>query len=192
MITSDDIMDLAEPPPGFVPVPYRGGFIYVKPDYAKDEDGMYLPMDAHEAEAYVKARNTILPRSAMVTAIWHAADIKLKPYPLSDKNTGEPNFYRPGPQGMTAPRWFKVHDDIVKLQLDKAGAKPGDLIAGHKKDIIQGRRRGRVAIFGWHRLNGDPIQPVSNIHAASYKDYSHGTREVFPMWKNQDGEWANL
>ena len=37
---------------------------------------------------------------------------------------------------------------------------------------------GRIAIFGWHRLNGMPIQPLSTVHGACYADYSHGIRLV--------------
>ena len=37
---------------------------------------------------------------------------------------------------------------------------------------------GRVAIYGWHRRSGDPIQPVSTVHGATYSDYSHGIRLV--------------
>jgi hypothetical protein len=35
-----------------------------------------------------------------------------------------------------------------------------------------------VAIYGWHRRDGKPIQPLSTVHEASYADYSHGIRLV--------------
>ena len=37
---------------------------------------------------------------------------------------------------------------------------------------------GKIAIYGWHRLNGAPIQPLSTVHGACYADYSHGIRLV--------------
>jgi hypothetical protein len=40
------------------------------------------------------------------------------------------------------------------------------------------RAPGRVAIYGWHRSNGDPIQPLSTVHGEFYADYSHGIRLV--------------
>lgn len=56
------------------------------------------------------------------------------------------------------------------------------LIAGHKKDVVANKRLvqrpDRVAIYGWHRPDGRPIQPVSLVHEASYADYSHGIRWV--------------
>ena len=38
--------------------------------------------------------------------------------------------------------------------------------------------RSHVTIYGWHRLNGKAIQPVTNIHTDTYVDYSHGVRLV--------------
>jgi hypothetical protein len=37
---------------------------------------------------------------------------------------------------------------------------------------------GRVALYGWHDLNGAPIQPLSTRHGEHYLDYSHGLRLV--------------
>ena len=62
------------------------------------------------------------------------------------------------------------------------GAAPGALTAGHKKDLVLSQRLweqpGRVAIYGWHRADGTPIQPLSTVHGARYADYSHGVRLV--------------
>ena len=56
------------------------------------------------------------------------------------------------------------------------------LISGHKKDVVLTNRLARagakIAIYGWHRLSGTPIQPLSTVHSASYADYSHGIRLV--------------
>jgi hypothetical protein len=37
---------------------------------------------------------------------------------------------------------------------------------------------GKVAIYGWHKPDGKPIQPLYAGHAAYYVDYSHGIRLV--------------
>ena len=34
----------------------------------------------------------------------------------------------------------------------------------------------RVAIYGWHKLDGKPIQPLTIVHVNWYVDYSHGVR----------------
>ena len=63
------------------------------------------------------------------------------------------------------------------------------LIAGHKKDVVYMHiNSSRVAIYGWHRLTGEHIQPYSSVHHDEYYDYNHGVRpvgsEVFRY-----GEW---
>ena len=76
----------------------------------------------------------------------------------------------------------------MQAQLDSvvdghARVAAGDLVAGHKKDLVLTRkmqgRPDRVAIYGWHRLSGEPIQPVSTVHVDWYADYSHGVRLVW-------------
>ena len=58
----------------------------------------------------------------------------------------------------------------------------GPLVAGHKKDIVTTNRLkekpNRVAIYGWHKLDGKPIQPLTIVHGDTYVDYSHGVRLV--------------
>ena len=79
------------------------------------------------------------------------------------------------------------HTDSVRGQLlsrDMERPEHG-LMAGHKKDIILSGKiyehdyaSDRVVIYGWHRGDKDPIQPVYNGHASHYADYSHGVRVV--------------
>jgi len=66
------------------------------------------------------------------------------------------------------------------------GAPLGALVSGDKKDVVMSNRLamnlGRIAIYGWHRGPGQPIQPLSTVHGANYADYSHGIRLI--------SEWA--
>ena len=62
-------------------------------------------------------------------------------------------------------------------------ASLGDLVAGHKKDVIISNKiyeksSKPVVIYGWHYQNGTPIQPVYAGHSETYADYSHGIRLV--------------
>jgi len=111
----------------------------------------------------------------MVDIIYRKADIKLAPQPIppSDKMTTVPVFMQ--------------HTDSVKQQIAQIGFdRSADyIIAGHKKDIIisnkiysADRNYERVVIYGWHRSDNDPIQPVYNGHSAGYADYSHGVRLI--------------
>ena len=40
------------------------------------------------------------------------------------------------------------------------------------------QRPRRVAIYGWRKLDGTPIQPLTTVHWDGYVDYSHGVRLV--------------
>ena len=61
--------------------------------------------------------------------------------------------------------------------------QPG-LIAGIKKDVVitgkipRDPKPNRVAIYGWHKPDGSPIQPLYTGHVDWYVDYSHGIRLV--------------
>ena len=61
-----------------------------------------------------------------------------------------------------------------------AGSTNPEKVAGIKKDLVVSNRLAekpnRVAIYGWHKPDGQPIQPLTTVHAASYVDYSHGLR----------------
>ena len=82
---------------------------------------------------------------------------------------------------MTTVAVFLRHNEIVRAA--RAGNVPlGALVAGHKKDVVIANKvfatTGKVAIYGWHKLDGKPIQPLYTGHTASYADYSHGIRLV--------------
>jgi hypothetical protein len=61
------------------------------------------------------------------------------------------------------------------------------LITGIKKDVVisdrvsRSAQPGRVAIYGWHKPDGKPIQPLYTGHINWWVDYSHGIRFVYRM-----------
>lgn len=145
----------------------------VTPDYlavGSDRDYVRVPLGLRAATRISDEFNMILPTPRMVDMIYRAADLRLAPQPMP-----------PGPQ-MTSTAYFVRHNATVEAQRRRAGAAPGTLISGTKKDVVLTTRlaanRGRVAIYGWHRTNGQPIQPLSTVHGAGYADYSHGVRLV--------------
>ncbi|MDX1383835.1 MAG: hypothetical protein R3190_09355, partial [Thermoanaerobaculia bacterium] len=86
----------------------------------------------------------------------------------------------PGPR-MRSSEYYLRHQRLIEEAWPPG---PRDRIAaGHKKDVVVTRRlqnaRERIAIYGWHRLDDSPIQPLSLVHGARYADYSHGVRLVF-------------
>jgi hypothetical protein len=74
---------------------------------------------------------------------------------------------------------------MIEKQSRAHGIHLGTLVSGHKKDVVITNRLinrpGQIAIYGWHRAKGAPIQPLSTVHGANYADYSHGIRLISEM-----------
>lgn len=146
----------------YVKIPFKGKFIYVSSDYYK-VDGMRKPLSRKQAEKIARQHGAVLPTKEMVDAIWKYADLKLNPQPL------------PAGPLMTKPVYFAKHNEMIEKQINH---RSYELVAGHKKDIIRPERQGRVTLYGWHRLNGVPIQPITNVHDDNYGDYANCLRLV--------------
>jgi len=145
----------------------------VLPDYlalGSDRDFLHIPMGLETALTVADRFGFVLPTARMVDAIYRQAAIKLPPRPL------------PPSDRMRTTGYFLDHERQLQGQLREQAATPGALVAGHKKDLVLTerlrRKPGRVAIYGWHRSDGQPIQPLSTVHGARYADYSHGVRLV--------------
>ena len=131
-----------------------------------DADFVRMPMTPLTAQAYCDAAGFALPTRKLVVETWRQARRKLWPQPLVLERE--------------SPRTFLRHHRIIEEQL--AGTPRGALVAGHKKDLVVSNRLveqpRRVAIFGWIKPTGEPIQPLSIVHGESYVDYSHGARPL--------------
>jgi len=152
----------------------------VTPDYlaiGSNTDYVLMPMTPLLAQRLADALACSLPTQRMVDAIYRSAALKLRPEPI------------PPSAAMVTTQVFLDHNALVKTQ--RAGyveAFPlGALVAGHKKDIIISRAIAAnlkpttprpVVIYGWHKPDGIPIQPIYNGHSETYADYSHGARLV--------------
>ena len=147
--------------------------ICVMPDYlavGNDRDFLRMPMGFAAAAQVAAGLGFVLPTPRMVDAIYRQSERHLHPQPL-----------RAGPQ-MRSTAYFTRHNADIFAQLRRLATAPGLLLAGHKKDVVLSNRMdshpGRLAIYGWHQANGEPIQPLSTAHGLEYVDYSHGIRLV--------------
>jgi len=147
--------------------------IFVMPDYlaiGSDSDFLLIPMTLRTATQIALRFGFVLPTKKMVDAIFRQSAFHFTPDPLP-----------PGPQ-MSSTAYYVKHDERIKEQRQTLGKSLDALVSGHKKDVVLTNRLaraiGRIAIYGWHRLSGIPIQPLSTVHQASYADYSHGIRLV--------------
>lgn len=135
-----------------------------------DSDFLLVPMGLDSALAVASKFGFMLPTRRIVDLIYRAADVRLLPQPL------------PASDRMRSTAYLQQHDALVQQQRAALGVAPGALTAGHKKDLVLSEKLwqqpGRVAIYGWQRADGTPIQPLSTVHGARYADYSHGVRLV--------------
>lgn len=156
---------------GFVPVTLRRAshtlVFQVMPDYlavGSDADFVRVPLTPMTAQLLADAFGCSLPTKALVDAIYAQAALQLEPFPLTEARE--------------AASTFAQHNRHIERQRQD---KPlGGLVAGIKKDIVLTNRLrekpNRVAIYGWHKRDGLPIQPLSTVHRDTYVDYSHGIR----------------
>lgn len=147
--------------------------IFVMPDYlaiGSDRDFLRIPMGLYTALEVADRYGFILPTRKMVDAIFKQAAFRFAPDPLPA-----------GPQ-MRSTTYYSKHNGNIMAQRPAFGCPLEALVSGHKKDVVLTNRLtqsgGRVAIYGWHRPSGIPIQPLTTVHRAEYADYSHGIRLV--------------
>ena len=149
---------------------------YVMPDYlsiGNNNDWARVPLTPETAQKIANRYHCFLPTRKMVNDIYRQAKVKLSPEPM-----------------------FAFRDSTVTMwqhHLMIEGQRHGrkGLIAGIKKDVVMSAalsshaKKDRVAIYGWHRLNEQPIQPLYTGHVNWYVDYSHGIRLVYQtIWIN--------
>jgi hypothetical protein len=146
--------------------------IWVMPDYLSigcNEDFLRIPLTMPSATAVANEFGFSLPTPKIVDAIHAQSDFQFEPIPM-----------RPGPM-MRSSDYYLRHQRMTEEQ--RARRPLGELVSGHKKDVVLTTRLlhhlDRIAIYGWQRRDGDPIQPLSKWHGQGYADYSHGIRLVW-------------
>jgi hypothetical protein len=143
---------------------------FVLPDYlsiGSDNDFARIPLTPITAQYIADSLHCFLPTRKIVNDIYKAAKVKLEPVPMYAFRDSAVTMYQ--------------HNLIIEgqRQLRKG------LIAGIKKDVVltgsitRNPKPNRVAIYGWHKPDGNPIQPLYTGHVNWYVDYSHGIRLVY-------------
>lgn len=154
--------EVSAPESDWVEVECKGERWLVAPSYI-------APVGIGEAESIAKQRGCQLPSRELVDAIWKAADLKVDGATLVRKD-----FLTWSQAEMDAA---SVHEDQAKRVLEAIADRPYRLVAGTYKDVIR-TTYGKLALYGWHRTDGTPVQPVFTGHAPTWRDYSQGLRLV--------------
>lgn len=148
---------------------------FVLPDYLAigcDTNYFLCPMSPIIATKIADSIGCTLPTRKMVNDIYSQASLKLAPLTIPASGT------------MTTVQAFDQHNSMVKAQRSSSLTTfpLGTLVGGDKKDVVISNQiyttANRVVIYGWHTSIGNPIQPLSNVHADTYMDYSHGMRFI--------------
>ena len=146
------------------------GYYFVAPDYLSvgtNDDWARIDITPMAAQKILQQWHCSLPTRKMVDDIYKQAKIKLAPVPMYAFRDSSPTMWQ--------------HHLIIEGQ--RKGKK--GLIAGIKKDVVistkilKETKQNKVAIYGWHKLEGKPIQPLYTGHVNWYVDYSHGIRTVY-------------
>jgi hypothetical protein len=144
----------------------------VMPDYlaiGDDNDFCRIPMNPRTAQRLADLYGCSLLTAKISDHIWSESEVKLAPF----------NYIPVGHENELVSK-FVDHNAQIEKQLAEAGGHHGQLVAGIKKDVILSSciadRPDRVVLYGWHRTDGNRIQPVYCGHIYWYVDYSHGIR----------------
>ncbi|MDY7395933.1 hypothetical protein UMM65_11810 [Aureibaculum sp. 2210JD6-5] len=145
---------------------------WATPDYLSigtNKDFVRMPLTPQSAQLLADQFHCVLPTTKMVDEIYKTANQKLPPIPLTENRDSLLTFVK--------------HHLLIQEQLQHK--IPNRIVAGIKKDVVQSTavlknpKPNRVAIYGWHKLDGKPIQPLYTGHVDWYVDYSHGIRLIY-------------
>jgi hypothetical protein len=146
--------------------------IEVAPDQlgvGSDDDWFRTPLSPAAAGRLCDRLSCLPPTRRISDHIHKRAYVRLEPRPI------------PPSPAMTTPRVFLDHQLMIERDLGPR-ERDGRLVAGQNKDVVitptLDDRTERVAIYGWHRPDGRPIQALYTKHRSTWVDYSHGLRLV--------------
>lgn len=142
--------------------------LFVLPDYlsiGNNKNFARIPLTPKTAQKIADSLHCFLPTKTIVDYIYQHAKVKLEPVPMYAFRDSSVTMYQ--------------HHLIIEGQ---RRLRKG-LIAGIKKDVVITSRLEslptKVAIYGWHKPDGIPIQPLFTGHIWWYVDYSHGIRLIY-------------
>ena len=145
---------------------------WVTPDYlavGSDSDFFLVPLSPGTAQRVADLVGGSLPTPQMVDSIWVSARTRLAPIRI------------PPDEFTTTVPYFVRHSQLVQAQRSLQNVRPGAFVAGHKVDLVQSPSTapaGTAAAYGWHRPDGEPIQPLYMIPEDSQVPYNQGIRLV--------------
>jgi hypothetical protein len=149
-----------------------------------DADPLRVPLTPTTAMKIATQLGCVLPTRKIVDAVDAAADVRLDPRPLTEAREAFSTFVQ---HNAIVEEQVAAERRAAERPAGRAGDRPPGrlgLVTGAKKDVVISNRLPpagqppKVAIYGWRKLDGNPIQPLTTVHKEVYVDYSHGVRLV--------------
>lgn len=141
---------------------------------AKVGDGLLrLPVSWKDTLAICKKLGWCPPTSAISDAVWKAATVRIAPVPMGDFTT--PDKAKETSKKMVRLGFCQAHNKNVdaKIPADRAS----ELCATEGKDWILSKRNltapNAATTYGWHQLNGKPIQGLGPDEKPPAHDDGH-------------------
>ena len=182
--------------------------VRVLPDYlcvGDDTDFRHVPLDQHSAQRVADMFGACLPTAKICHAIYRTTpaaqqvgafkrDYYITPWTL--RTVIKKNW------AQTSTAAYDEHSLAIQAGMTKAGIKPGQILAGHKKDVIIAnglhRQPRKIAFHGFYDAKGYPAEPCYEVKGGPlpscnkeaptlahpegrFSDYSQGVRLVHPI-----------
>lgn len=152
------------PPDGWTRMVINGVTYDVGNDYVKDGSS-YKTFSGNSARAYAASKGWEVPTAAQAAFI--AGKSRIITMPTQDQWNKKSKFY---PQGDA-----KYHTQQILKQT--GGSFPSGLVAGHKKDVVNGGE-GLTCLWGGAKAGGGFWQGGGCPHDGDHRDYSQGLRPL--------------
>lgn len=182
------------------------GTVRVLPDYlsvGNDADFVRVPLDAVSAQRVADAFKVMLPTARICHAIYEQTPARQR------VNAIQRDYYLADAARRTAARGrdqtstaaYLEHSEAIQARMTTAGLTFGELVAGHKKDVVIARRLhttpDHVAFQGFYDGQGFPFEPCYEnaerrprpdcrkdnptlAHTRRFSDYAQGVRLLHP------------
>ena len=152
------------PPDGWTRMVINGVTYDVGNDYVKDGSA-YKTFSGNSARSYAASKGWEVPTAAQAAFI--ASKARIITMPTQDQWNKKSKFY---PQGDA-----KYHTQQILKQT--GGSFPSGLVAGHKKDVVNGGA-GLTCLWGGAKAGGGFWQGGGCPHDGDHRDYSQGLRPL--------------
>lgn len=149
---------------GWSTIEINGTTYEVGNDYVRN-GGEYATFSGNSARAYCQRMNWIMPTAAMCAAI--ARQARIIPMPTQPQYDRNSRFYPTGDAAYHTQQIFQL----------TGGGFPSGLVAGHKKDVVDGNGSG-TCLWGGAKPGGGFWQGGGCPHGGGHRDYSQGLRPI--------------